>query len=441
MKRWIAFWLVWMAWTGPGLLHAATSLGEARSFQTRGGIRVFLVENHANPMVEINLLTRGGSAFDPKGRDGVAYLTAWMFNEGAGGMDSETFRARLDDRGIQMDGNANRDTLEVNLTTLSEHLEEAVHLLALAVTEPRFDPKDFARGQQECIANAKQNREQAEWLAGGRLNAMMFAGHPYAHPPTGTEEPLARITLNDVRQFHVKSFRAPQMVLAVAGDVTPSALESLLERYLGGVDSRPSPHGAIPETPSAKVGEAVHLTMESPQTAIQMGRVAMDREDADYYPMLVLNQLLGGPGLTSRLNQEIREKRGLTYGVHSQFSPLEMKGPFMVMMNTKTESVAEALGLIREQMRIVVREGVGEEELTDVKRYLVQSFPLNLDTLKKQAATWSLIGYYRRGVDYLRRWPERVEGVRREDVARVARRMLDPDHYFTVTVGKRAEKK
>ncbi|HAT51597.1 MAG: insulinase family protein [Nitrospirae bacterium] len=436
MKPWIALGLVMILGWSPALSFGETAMAAARFFQTREGMRVYLVENHANPMVEVSILTRGGSVFDPIGKEGVAYLTAWMFNEGAGEMDSETFRGRLDYYGIVMDANAGRDTLGVNMTTLSGHLEEAFGLLSLAVTQPRFDREDLERARQETISTLKQSREHADWLAGLRLYAMMFPGHGYGHPTIGSEESVARITLNDVRQFHVKSMHGPQMVMAVAGDVTEATLRQLLEKTMGGVDPRPSLRGPIAATPSVAEGALFHVAMDSPQTAIEMGVVAMDREDGDYYPMLVLGQAFGGHGLTSRLFEEIREKRGLAYGVNASFSPLEGRGPFVISMKTKTDTVAEALGLIREEMTVVARDGLGKQELEDVKRYLTQSFALNFDTLKKQAATWSLIGYYRRGMDYLQRWPERILGVGEGDVKRVARRILNPNHFQTVTVGK-----
>ncbi|MBF0422094.1 MAG: insulinase family protein, partial [Magnetococcales bacterium] len=402
MKKWIVLWMTWWLWTMPFLAVEAAAPAEARFFLTKHGIQVYLVENHANPMVEMHLLTRGGSVFDPVGKGGTAFMTAWMFNEGAADMDSTAFRDRLDYYGIVMNGDAKRDTLDVSLTTLSKHLEEAMRLLGLALTQPRFDAKDFERGLQESIVNLKQHEEQAEWRAGVQLYALMYRNHPYSHPSAGTLDSLARVSLNDVRQFHVKSFRGPHMVLAVAGDVTEDHLKSLLERFIADVDPRPSPHGPIPKVIRADKGEFVHLAMDSPQTAIEMGLVAMDREDPDYYPMLVMSQIFGGPGLTSRLNEEIREKRGLTYGVHTVFSPLEAKGPFIITMKTKTESASEAMQLIDKEMLRLASEGVDEAELNDVKRYLTGSFALNFDTLKKQASTWGLIGYYHRGLDYIR---------------------------------------
>lgn len=437
MKNWIVVGLVMvLGWWFPATSFGETALAAARFFQTKGGIRVYLVENHANPMVEVSILTRGGSVFDPVGKEGVAYLTAWMFNEGAGEMNSEKFRGRLDFYGIVMDANASRDTLGINMTTLSEHLEEAFGLMSLAVTQPRFDREDFERARQETIIIVRQSREHGDFLANVQLYAMMYPGHGYGHPTMGSEESISRITLNDVRQFYVKSMRSPQMVMAVAGDITEATLRRLLEGTMGGVDSRPSLHGSIAATPSVSEGVSFHVEMDSSQTAIEMGVVAMDREDGDYYPLLVLGQAFGGHGLTSRLFEEIREKRGLAYGVNSSFSPLEGRGPFVISMKTKTDKVAEALGVIREEMGVVARDGLEKQELEDVKRYLTQSFALNLDTLKKQAATWSLIGYYRRGMDYLQRWPERILGVGEGDIKRVARRILNPAHFQTVTVGK-----
>lgn len=437
MKGWIlVVGMVWMACCTPISESGAAALAEAHYFQTRNGVRVYLLENHAHPMVEMRLLTRGGSVFDPEGKEGVAFMTAWMFNEGAGEMDSESFRDRLDYLGIVMNGEAKRDTLEVGLTTLSEHVEEAVRLMALRVTQPRFRSHDFERGLRESIVNLKQNQEHAHWRAASRLHDLMYRGHPYSHPPAGTLSGMVRITLHDVRQFHVKSFRAPQMVLAVAGDVTEVALKTILERYLGNVDARPSPHGAIPPVSLAGPGKGVTIPMEIPQTDIEMGVVAMDREDPDYYPMVVMTQIFGGPGLSSRLHEEIREKRGLTYGVHAAFMPLEARGPFVISMKTKTESSEEAIRLIQKEMMRLAYEGIGDEELADVKRYLVGSFALNFDTLKKQAAIWGAIGFYRRGLDYVRLWPDRIRGVSAVDVQRVAKRILDPGHYFCVTAGR-----
>ncbi|MBF0433786.1 MAG: insulinase family protein [Magnetococcales bacterium] len=434
MKWWIIVGMAWLMGWAP--ISESAALTEARFFQTRNGIRVYLLENHAHPMVEMRLLTRGGSVFDPVGKEGVAFMTAWMFNEGAGDMDAESFRDRLDYFGIVMNGDAKRDTLEVSLTTLAGHVEEAVRLLALRLTQPRFATHDFERGLQETIVNLKQNQEHASWRAAMRLYDLMYRGHPYSHPPSGTLAGMARVTRNDVRQFHVKSFRAPQMVLAVAGDVTEETLKTILERYLGDVDPRPTPHGAIPRVSSEGPGKVVTIPMTILQTAIEMGVVAMDREDPDYYPMVVMTQVFGGPGLTSRLHEEIREKRGLTYGVHATFMPLEARGPFVISMKTKTESSTEAIRLIRKEMTRLVEDGIGDEELADVKRYLTGSFALNFDTLKKQASIWGAIGYYRRGLDYVRRWPERIRGVSAADVQRVARRILDPKSYFCVTAGK-----
>lgn len=420
----------------------ATALQAASPVQTMrgpGGMLVYLLESHANPMVEMRMVLPGGSMHDPPGKAGVASLTAWMFNEGGGDMDAVTFQERLAYYGIAMDATASLENTTVNVTTLSAHLEEAWSCLADALLRPRLEEKDFARAVAERRAVILKGQEQPYTQASLLLDRMLYPDHPYGVPENGTLESLPRITVADLRQFYAESLRAPDMVLAVAGDISLTQLQGLLDRHLASLDPTPSTRPAIPEVAQdqpAKPPTTQHLEMDIPQTTLMLGAIAISRQDPDYYAFYVLNQLLGGSGLTSRLSLELREKRGLTYGVYSDFSPLSKGGPFIIAMQTKTESVQESLDLIHKALQQMVEETVTEEELEAVVRYLTGSFPLHLDGLGKLAAIWGRIGYYQLGSDYLDKWPARVKAVTREDIRRVARRLLDRSRFYTVTVGR-----
>ncbi|MBF0583720.1 MAG: insulinase family protein [Magnetococcales bacterium] len=417
----------------------AQAVPAVQTMQGPGGMPVYLVESHANPMVELRLVLPGGSVHDPAGKAGLAALTAWMFNEGGGSMDAATFQERLAFHGISMDATASLEKTTVKVTTLSQHLEEAWSCLADALLRPRLEEKDFVRAVAEQRAVILKEREQPQTQANLLLNKMLYPDHPYGVPVIGTLESLPRISLADLRRFQQESVHAPDMVLAVAGDITLSRLQELLERHLAGLDTTPAPRQPIPEVvldQPATPPTVQHLEMDIPQTTLLLGAIGITRQDPDYYTFYVLNQLLGGSGLHSRLSMEMREKRGLTYGVYSHFSPLSKGGPFIISMKTKTASAKESLDLLHKELQRMVQDGVTEAELQEVIRYLTGSFPLHLDGLGKLATLWGNIGFHRLGLDYLDKWPERIRAVSREEVARVAARLLGSSRFYTVTVGK-----
>jgi zinc protease len=430
MRRcWFGLFIVFLGWSGPVL---------AGHFTGPGGLSVYLLESHANPMVEVRLLSRGGAVHDPPGKEGVAALTAWMFNEGSQELVSSDFHERLEFHGIHMDATANMESLQVNLTTRTEHLEEAWARLADLLLRPRLDEKDFLRAVSEQRASIIKAREQPQTVASLRMHRLLYPDHPYGAPVSGTLEGLAKVTLADVRRRHAEAWHAPDLILAVAGAVTQAQLESLLQRHLAALDATPSPLPPVPEVSvfSGEQAKQHHIAMDLPQTTIMLATVGIKRQDPDYYTLYVLNQILGGAGLTSRLSQEIREKRGLTYGVYSRFSPFSEPGPFVVVMKTKTASRQEAVQLLMQELQKVADHGVSEQELQEAVQYLTGSFPLYLDGLGKLASIWGSIGFYRLGDDYLQQWPQRIRAVGRVDIHRVAKRILDPARFFTVTVGK-----
>ncbi len=419
----------------PMPLDAAWS-PKVNRFQGPGGMTVYHIPSDANPLIMVEILVRGGASYDPDGKAGVASLTGWMFNEGGGDLDSSAFRERLDYYGISLSGSAGRDAMTVSMSTLSKHVDIAWGMMMDAMVRPRFDESDFERAVADQVATLKKEQEKPATIASLALSRAIYGDHPYGRPAKGDLESVARIKLEDLKKFHADAFRLPDLVLAVAGDITLPRLRELVEKSFADMNPAPGPFRPIELARSKASPDGQHIEMDVPQTAIRLGGVGIHSHDPDYYPMVVMNQILGGGGFASRLTKEIREKRGLTYGVFSYFSPLAAQGPFVVGMKTKTASVDESITLIRRELTRMAEEEVGEEELSDIKRYLTGSFPLNLDGLGKLAGVWGVIGYYKRGLDYLERWPERISAVTPADIRRVARRILDSKRLHIVTVGR-----
>ncbi|MEO5376645.1 MAG: insulinase family protein [Magnetococcus sp. DMHC-6] len=424
---------IFFSYCGTALAAPGTA---PQHFLTPEGMTVILLESHANPMVEVRLTLLGGSAQDPIGKEGLAALTAWMFNEGGGELDTVAFREKLDFYGISLSSEANRETQEVHMTTLTTYLDKAWSLMADALLRPRFDATDFARAQADTLATLLKNKERPDVQANQAMMATIYGSHPYGRPEEGTPESVKNVRLEDLKWFHNQAFRSSNMVLAVAGDIHMERLKGLVRGFLSGLPKDP---GYFTWPASAKVGgqgAQNYVRMDIPQTDLRLGLVGIDRQDPDYYAAIVLNHILGGADFGSRLTEEIREKRGLTYSVYSYFSPLSARGPFIIGLKTKTESARLALDLVLSEVDKMARDGVTEKELQDAKQYLTGSFPLRLDGLGKLADNWATIGFYHRGWDYLARWPERILAVTQEDLRRIATKLLDIKRLHIVAVGR-----
>ncbi|MBF0382495.1 MAG: insulinase family protein [Magnetococcales bacterium] len=439
MSRYLSLFIVVLSlvlfFSKPIIVTAAWS-PEVSRFNGPGGMQVYHVASDANPLVVVKLLVRGGSGYDPENKPGVANLVAWMFNEGGGDLDSEAFQEKLSYYGISLSASAGSDAMTVSMSTLSTHLDVAWSMMMDAMLKPKFAQADFDRAVAEEIASLKQAKEKPGSVAADALNREIFGNHPYGRPAKGSLSSISSITTADLEKYHDEVFRLPTMVLAVAGDITLKKLKKLTNDSFVQVNHLPSSLTPIPFAFTKTGKKSQHIELDVPQTAIRFGGVGINRHDPDYYAMVVMNQILGGGGFSSRLTKEIREKRGLTYGVYSYFSPLAAQGPFVIGMQTKTASVEESKKLIRHELKRMATQDVGSEELEDIKRYLTGSFPLNLDGLGKLAGTWGVIGFYNRGLDYLEMWPNRVREVSKKDIRRVARRILNFNRLHIVTVGR-----
>jgi zinc protease len=418
------------------LLSPATSTRAATQVEhvvSEGGIEAYLIHEPSIPFLSLSLRFRGGSALDPDGKEGLAYMISGLLDEGAGELDSQAFRTELEDKAIRLSFDATRDAFTGELKTLTEHRERAFELLGLALTQPRFDAEPVERIRSQIQANLRRRSEDPEYVASLAWFETAFSGHPYGRPMRGTVESVAGIEGADLRGFVDRRLARDNLVVGVAGDVTAEELGPLLDRAFGDLPAQSAPidvAGALP-----KGGETVVVRRNLPQSQVMFGESGLKRSDPDFYAAYVANHILGGGGFTARLTEEVREKRGLAYSVYSYLYPLDRAPLWLGGAGTDSTRVAETVGLIRKEVARMASGEVSQAELDDAKTYLTGSFPLRLTGNDPIASMLVSMQIDDLGIDYLDRRNDYVEAVTLEDLRRAARRLYHPDRLLLVVVG------
>jgi zinc protease len=400
------------------------------------GIEAWLVEDHANPIIAVRIAFRGsGAAVDPADKGGLARMTAALLDEGAGDLDSQAFQARLEDLAIRLGFDANLDNFGGSFETLTGNREAAFKLMRLALTHPRFDPEPVTRIRSQLEASLRNEAEDPAWVANRQLWATLFPDHPYGRPVEGTPESLPRIDRDSLVRFAAERLARDRMVVGVVGDITPAQLAPLLATTFGALPAQAAPASVADVRPDAN-GAAAIVDMDVPQSAVSFAQAGLKRNDPRFYTLKVLNQILGGGGLTSRLFDEAREKRGLVYSVYTDLVPLEHAALILGGVGTANERVHETVEVIRDQWRRFAAGGITEAELVDSKTYLTGSFPLRFSGSSRLAGLLVSIQLEDLGIDYLDRHNELIAAVTRDDVNRLARDLLMPDKLAFVVVGR-----
>lgn len=423
-----------------GLIVLAAGILPARAVEVQrvvspGGVEAWLVEDHSNPIIALDLAFRGGAALDPAGKAGLANLASGLIDEGAGELDSQAFQALLQNLSIRLSFSAGLDTFSGELTTLTENRETAFDLLRLALTAPRFDPEPVERIRAQILAGLAQQAEDPGWIAGRTMDVLQFPDHPYGRPVTGTAETLAAITRDDLRDFVATRFARDRLAIGVVGDITPEELAVHLdETFL----ALPAEGVAldVPDVAPAGAGEVVVVQRDVPQSIVQLAHQGIARDDPDYYAAYLVNYLFGGGGFASRLYAEVREKRGLAYSVYSYLNPMDHAALLQGGVATRNGRVGESLEIIRREWRRMAQEGPTAEEVADAKTYLTGSFPLRFSSSGRIAGMLVAMQIEELGIDYLDRRNDLIEAVTLADAQRVARRLYDPDALTVVIVGR-----
>lgn len=398
------------------------------------GLEAWLVENDSIPVISIEFAFRGGSLADPEGKEGLANLVTYLLDEGAGDIESREFQGRLNDLAISLSFDVGVDAFYGSFRTTTLHAEEAFDLLRLAVTEPRFDPDPVERMRAAVMTDMRWTVADPGWMSRRAFFAEAFAGHPLSRPSRGTAATLQSITIDDLRTFVGDRFTRDHLVIGVSGDIDAEHLAVVLDEVFGGLpETSDEAPVAAPEMPD--FGQNILVERTSPQSTMLVAQQGVDRDDPDYYAAIVMNQILGANTLGSRLGLELRERRGLTYGITSWLMETDLVDMLMVGGQLSNENVPEALTQLRAVWAGMAEGGVTEDELKDAVSYLTGSFPLQLTSTGGIAGTLVWAQLEGLGTDFAADRTQRLEAVTMEQVSALAARMLAPDALTVVVVG------
>ncbi len=398
------------------------------------GIEAWLIQDRSAPIIALHAGFAGGSAQDPKGKEGVANMLASMLDEGAGPYDSQAFQGRLESLSIEFSAEADRDRFYVGIRTIADRRDAAIDMLALALNEPRFDADAIERVRGSILASIQRDAENPASLAGRTLWQLLFPDHVYGRLTRGTTDTVKGLDRADLVAFHRARLVREGLVIGVVGDITPEALRPLLDRAFGRLPAKGTTNG-VPEAKPVAPGTTTVVRRPIPQSVIAFGHFGVKRDDPDFYAAYVVNYILGGGGFNSRLMEEVREKRGLAYSVTSYLSTLRHAGLVIGSVGTENGQAGKSLALIREEWRRMREEGPTEAELANAKTYLTGSFALQLSSTGRIARMLVTIQAENLGIDFLEKRNSYIEKVTIEDARRAARRLYDPDQLTVVVVG------
>lgn len=399
-----------------------------------GGIRAWLVEDHSIPFTALSLVFRGGASVDAPGQRGAVNLMTGLLEEGAAGRDATAFTEAVEATGATFRFDAGDDAVTVGARLLTETRDEAAGLLADALAAPRFDGDAVARvrGQVEAIIRSEDTDPRA--IAQKAMARAVWGEHPYGSSVNGTLDSVAGLTADDLRAAKDRVLARDRVLVAAAGDITAEELGVLVDRILGGLPAAataPLP----PKIEPAPGGGVEVIDWQSPQTVVAFAQPGLAMDDPDFFAAFVANYILGGGGFSSRLTDELREKRGLTYGIGTGLATGLFGDLWAGGFASANDKVAEAVGLVRQEwMRMA--EGVSERELQDAKTYLTGEYPLRFDGNVKIAGILSGMQLMGLPEDYVNTRNARIEAVTAADVQRVVRRLLDPAALRFVLVGR-----
>jgi zinc protease len=405
-------------------------------FQTKQGMPVVFYQAMDIPMLDVHLAFRAGTAYDGQ-LFGLSTLTTRLLNQGNGGLDANTLATRIAETGAQFASENNRDMIVLQLKTLTEPdaLKQAIDTFTLIIEHPDFPKAAFDREKNQQHMAIQQALESPDQVANQTFFRALYQAHPYAHPINGDIKTLEAITLKDIKHFHQQFFVKQNAVLILVGALTREKAEALAEQL-----SQNIPKGSkAPHIPKAKpLPEAMDINVPFPssQTVLRLGQLGINHHNTQYFPLLVGNYTLGGGALVSRLAEELREKRGLTYGVNSQFIPMPERGPFVIGLSTQQPQAETAEALTRDTLTQFIKTGPNEAELKAAKQYLIGSFPLSLASNQNIANILLKIAFYELPEDYLDTYTDHIQAVTIEAIRNAFQHNIQPARLLQVMVGK-----
>jgi zinc protease len=422
----VAVFLFW------GVSAHATEIKEVKS---PGGIKAWLVEDHKLPLIAMQFAFRGGVEQDPANKQGVANLTMDLLTEGAGPYDEAAFQQQLADHSIALKFEAGRDALMGSVKTLSQDKDTAFDLLHLALTQPRFESAAIEQLRAQQLTNLRMLLGNPEWQARYALFQHIFGTHPYGERRLGSTQTLANITPADIKNFAASHLARNTLVIAVAGDISPRELGVMLDHSFGDLPKQ-ARLASVNDISWPRNAAIIQSTREGTQTNMMFAMPGPKRNAKDWYAAEIANYILGGGGFQSRLMQEVRDKRGLTYGINTGLSPMEHGGLIVGEASTDNPKTGQAWDVTLDTMHHFYDDGVTEKEVDAAKDYLTGALPLAMTSTDKIAGVLTDMQLEHLGRDYLNRRNDLLRQVTLDDVNQAIHHWFNPDNLTVSLVGK-----
>ena len=417
------------------LLPFTASATKIQPVISPGGIKAWLVQEPTIPLVSFCFSCAGGASVDRPGRKRTGNMVSGLLDEGAGPYTSLAFQTKLEELAVRISFDADRDSFSGSMRTLSKNRDAAFELLRLALNEPHFEVEAVERIRGQIVTGLIEDEENPNALGGRLWFKTAFPNHPYGPSSKGNLETVKAITTDDLRTFLAKALAKDRLNIGIVGDISAQEVGPLLDLTFGQLPQSTD----IPDVPDVvPVSQGVTKVVQKaiPQSLVIFGGPGLKRDDPDWYAAYILNYVLGGGGFSSRLNEEVREKRGLAYSIYSYLYPLDHAAVHLGGVGTQNSRVADALQVIKQQIRRMRDEGITAKELADAKLFLNGSFPLRLTSSSRIAGLLLAIQRENLGFNYLDRRPKLFNAVTLEDIARVAKRLLRPEKMLIVVVGQ-----
>lgn len=401
---------------------------------TEQGARVYFMPADELPMLDVQLLFAAGASRDG-GQPGLAMLTNGMLNEGTGDKDAGAIAAAFEQLGAQFANSSHRDMALVSLRSLTaaDKLDPALALFAEVISRPSFPQDAFERLRNQLLAGLKFRLQRPAALASEAFWTDLYPQHPYGSPPEGTEESLSGLTIEQLSQFHQQYYSAGNAVISLVGAIDRAQAERIAQRL---ADALPQGTAAgVTPDPLPIDSSHRHIEFNGQQTHVLVGQHGISRHDPDYAALYVGNQILGGSGFGSRLMEEIRETRGLSYSVSSRLIPMQATGPVMISMQTRADQLDLALSVIHDSLDRFIAEGPTEAELVRTKRQINGEFPLSTANNASIVAQLGMIGFYGLPLNHLQLFLDQVQTLTPDDIRQAFARHFDPERRLVITVG------
>jgi zinc protease len=423
------------------LLISLSPFASANSFKTekwvtKNGVPVVFYKAMEVPMLDVSIAFAAGSAYDGN-QFGLSSFLTHMINQGNAGKDATAIAEALADTGSQFDTESNRDMVIFNLRTLTskEALDRSTTIFNQIINHPDFPNEAFESERKQLLMTIEQSDESPDDVANLNLFKVLYKNHPYAHSVNGTTSTIKAINKSQLIDFYKKYYVAHNAVVVIVGAVDSPKAHQIAEQLTQDL-AKGSPAASIPRAKQLTKSEKINIQFPSSQTIIRLGQIGIDHQEPNYFPLMVGNYILGGGALTSRLATEIREKRGLTYGINSQFTPMPGNGPFLITLSTKNDQAQKALKIIEDTLRLFIANGPDKQELEAAKKFLTGSYPLSLSSNRAIATVLVRMAFYHLPDSYLDTYVDKINAVTVDEIKRAFKQQVDPDKLLLITVGR-----